>query len=69
MIDRGDPLFVNVHKLLEKKDPGNLGKVYDLAISDRNFLKELMDGLTSDKETYRYNCYKVVHTMSEEAPL
>jgi hypothetical protein len=69
MIDRGDPLFVNVHKLLEKKDPGHLGKVYDLAISDRNFLKELMDGLTSEKETYRYNCYKVIHTMSEEAPL
>lgn len=69
MIDKGDPLFVNVHKILEKKDTGNLKKVYDLAISDRNFLKELIDGLTSDNETYRHNCYKVIQTMSEEAPL
>ncbi len=69
MIDKGDPLFINVHKLLEKKDAGNLEKVYDLAISDRNFLKELLDGLISDNETYRNNCYKVIQTMSEEAPL
>lgn len=69
MIDKGDPLFINVHKVLEQKNTDNLDKVYDLAISDRNFLKELMDGLASDNETYRYNCYKVIQTMSEEAPL
>ena len=69
MIDQGDPLFINVHKVLEQKNASNLDKVYDLALSDRNFLKELMDGLASDNETYRYNCYKVIQTMSEEAPL
>ena len=69
MIDKGDPLFTNVHKILEQKNSGNLDKVYDLALSDRNFLKELMDGLASDNETYRYNCYKVIQKMSEEAPL
>lgn len=69
MIDKGDPLFVNVHKVLEKKDTDNLEKVYDLAISDRNFLKELMDGLISDNEIYRQNCYRVIKTMSEETPL
>ncbi len=69
MIDKGDPLFVNVHKVLEQKDTDKLGKVYELAISDRNFLNELTDGLTSDNETYRYNCYKVIQTISEEAPL
>ena len=65
MIDKGDPLFINFHKVLEQKNTDNLDKVYDLAISDRNFLKELMDGLASDNETYRYNCYKVIQTMSE----
>ena len=69
MIDKGDPLFINIHKILEQKNTGNLDKVYDLAISDRNFLKELMDGLTSENETYRYNCYKVIENMSEEVPL
>jgi hypothetical protein len=69
MIDKGDPLFINVHKILEQKNTDKLFKVYELAISDRNFLKEIMDGLFSPNETYRYNCYKVLLTLSEEAPL
>jgi hypothetical protein len=69
MLDKGDPLFINFHKILEEKASDKLNKVYDLAISDRNFLKELMDGLSSGNETYRYNCYKVIQTLSEEVPL
>ncbi|MBN2213522.1 MAG: hypothetical protein JW723_04700 [Bacteroidales bacterium] len=69
MVDKGDPLYINVHKILEQKDTDKLGKVYELAISDRNFLKEIMDGLSASNETYRYNCYKALLTMSEEAPL
>ncbi len=69
MIDEGDPLFTNVHKILEQKNPDKLFKVYELTISDRNFLKEILDGLLSPNETYRYNCYKVLLTLSEEAPL
>lgn len=69
MIDKGDPLFQNVHKILDQKDGHNLKKVYDLAISDRNFFEELMDGLTSPNEIYRHNCFKVIQTMSREVPL
>src|SRR4030042_4984861 len=69
MINQGDPLFINVHKVLEQKDTDRLSQVYELAISDRNFLKEVMDGLLSANETYRYNCYKVLLAMSDEVPL
>ncbi|MBN2611076.1 MAG: hypothetical protein JXB00_05930 [Bacteroidales bacterium] len=69
MIDPHDPLYENIHKILGQKDPDKLGMVYDLAISDRNTLEDLLEGITSDDETLRYNCFKVLLSISEKVPL
>jgi hypothetical protein len=69
MVDKGDPLFGNVWNTLSKKDSKDLQKVVDLAITDRDFLQEVLDGLVSTNETYRYNCSKVITKISENVPL
>ncbi|MFO7655799.1 MAG: hypothetical protein R6W78_01925 [Bacteroidales bacterium] len=69
MIDLQDPLYENIHKILSHKNPDNLDMVYDLAISDRNTLEDLLEGITSVDETLRYNCFKVLLAISEKVPL
>ncbi len=69
MIDTGDPLFDNVRNILSNKDTKDTQKMVDLAISDRDFLQEIFDGLISKNETYRYNCSKVITIISETVPL
>ena len=39
--------------------------VADKALADRKLLSEILDGLTSKKETLRYNCHKVLMHISE----
>jgi hypothetical protein len=36
------------------------------AMEDKNLLSELLNGLTSRKETFRYNCFKALMLISEE---
>lgn len=69
MFDKHDPLYENVHKILGKKDPENLKMVNDLALSDRDTLEDLLNGLTSDNDIYRYNCFQVIFSISEKIPL
>ena len=69
MVDKGDPLFGNVRNILSKKDTKDLQKVIDLALTDRNFLQEVLDGLISKNEAYRYNCSQVITKISETIPL
>jgi len=37
-------------------------------IKNTNLLSEYLDGLLSKNETYRYNCFKVLYTVSEKKP-
>jgi len=55
------------HVLREQKNP-DLGQAIDLALADNVFRKELLDGLVSKNETYRYNCFKVLLQVSESQP-
>ncbi len=69
MVDTGDPLFDNVHKILGQKNSEGLPKIIELAKSDRNFLKEVIDGLVSSDDIYRFNCYQIVKNISVNVPL
>ncbi len=69
MNDPYDPLCEEVQKILVEKNTDNLDKVYELAINDRNTLEYLIEGLASDNETYRHNCYQVIYSISEKIPL
>lgn len=69
MVDTGDPLFDNVHKILGQKNPEGLHKIIELATGDRDFLKEVLDGVLSEDETYRHNCYLVIKNISKTIPM
>jgi hypothetical protein len=52
--------------LPELKDKNaNIERVAENALSDKKLLSELLDGLKSKAETYRYNCYKVLMLLSK----
>ena len=44
----------------------DIESVAEKALKDERLLSELMDGLTSKKETFRYNCFKVLMLISEK---
>ncbi|MFC2010116.1 hypothetical protein ACFLUL_00870 [Chloroflexota bacterium] len=44
----------------------NIQRVAEEALKDAKLLSELLDGLKSKKETFRYNCFKVLDLISEE---
>jgi hypothetical protein len=54
--------------LADKKYP-SLGEAMQLALSDEKALKEILDGIVSKDDAYRYNRFKVLLQISEERPL
>jgi hypothetical protein len=53
--------------LPEMRDKGvNIESVAEKALQDEKLLSELLDGLTSKEETFRYNCFKVLMLISQE---
>jgi len=52
---------------LNEKDV-SIEKIAEKALTDTKLLAELLAGITSRKETYRYNCFKVLRLISEEHP-
>ena len=44
----------------------NIESAVEKALEDEELLSELLDGLTSKKETLRYNCFKVLMLISKE---
>jgi hypothetical protein len=44
----------------------NIEMVAEQALQDEKLLSELLDGLKSKKETFRYNCFKVLNLISKE---
>lgn len=53
--------------LAGEKDP-DLGEAVQLALADDGFRAEMLDGLTSRDDVYRYNCFKVLLQVSEGQP-
>ena len=43
----------------------NIESVAEKALADRELLSEILEGLTTKKETLRYNCLKILLLMSE----
>lgn len=54
--------------LANEKDP-DLGEATQLAITDGETLKEMLKGIVSKQDVYRYNCFKVLLQISEKEPL
>ena len=44
----------------------NIESVAEKALKDEKLLSELLEGLKSKKETFRYNCFKVLNLISKE---
>ena len=53
---------------LNQKNDSDLGRVVELALTDTELLRTLLDGQVLKNETYRYNCFKVLHRISEDCP-
>jgi len=67
--DSQEKLAEEVRQLLAgEKDPPLAG-AGQLALEDQGFLKQLLDGLVSKNDVYRYNCFKVLLQLSQNQPL
>lgn len=56
------------HMLAGEKDP-DLEQAVQLALADAGARREILEGIVSKEETFRYNCFKVLHRVSEDQPL
>ena len=52
-------LGADLSNLLNDKKREHLEQVIEKTITDQMILKEVLKGLRSKKETFRYNCFKV----------
>ena len=59
----------DLHKMLAAKEDLDLDEAIQLALADERVLKEILDGIVSKDDTYRYNCFKVLLQISEDHPL
>jgi hypothetical protein len=57
----------DVRTTLASKD-ANLDPVAQLAVTDANIRKEILAGIVSKDDAYRYNCFEVLFQISEEQP-
>jgi hypothetical protein len=62
-------LATDLHKMLGDKEHPSLEETLQLAISDEGVLKEILAGVASKDEAFRYNCFKVLRQISEDHPL
>jgi hypothetical protein len=54
--------------LANEKDP-DLTEAIQLATTEGQILKEILKGIVSKQELYRYNCFKVLLQISEKEPM
>jgi hypothetical protein len=64
MLDTG-----HVQQMLAIKETPNLDDIARSAVADAEILKELLDGVVSKDDTYRYNCFRALLQISENEPL
>lgn len=53
-------LGVDINRILNEKKGEHLDKVIEKSVADEIILKEIIKGLISKNETFRYNCFKVL---------
>ena len=58
----------SINQCLIEKEAENLNQVKKAALSDPQLLREILLGIQSKPETYRYNCYKVIFQISKDSP-
>jgi hypothetical protein len=59
----------DLYEMLADKEHPSLEEALQLAISDEGVLKEILAGVVSKDEAFRYNCFKVLRQISEDHPL
>jgi hypothetical protein len=64
-----EKLAADLHEALADKQHPNLEKAMQLALSDERALREILSGIVSKHDAYRYNCLKVLLQISETQPL
>ena len=64
-----EKLAVDLHKMLGDKEHPCLEEAMQLALSDERALREILGGVVSKDDTYRYNCFKVLVQISEDHPM
>jgi hypothetical protein len=64
-----EKLAADLHEVLADKEYPSLEKVMQLALSDERALREILGGIVSKDDAYRYNCFKVLLQISENQPL
>ncbi len=64
-----EKLAADLHEALADKEHPNLEKAMQLALSDERALREILSGIVSKHDAYRYNCFKVLLQISETQPL
>jgi hypothetical protein len=53
--------------LIDKQQP-RLEEAIQLVLADRQALEQVLAGIIAKDDTYRYNCFKVLHQIAEEQP-
>ena len=64
-----EKLAADLHNILADKDHPSLDEATQWALADEIALKQILDGLVSKDDAYRYNCFKVLLQISEDQPL
>jgi hypothetical protein len=59
----------DVQQMLAIKDAPDLDDIARSAVADAEILKELLDGVVSKDDAYRYNCFRALLQISENEPL
>jgi len=62
-------LGVDINRVLNDRKGEHLDKVIEKSVADEIILKEMLKGLKSKNETFRYNCFKVLFQISKNQPL
>jgi hypothetical protein len=59
----------DLYEMLADKEHPSLQEALQLAMSDEGVLKEILTGVVSKDEAFRYNCFKMLRQISEDHPL
>jgi len=63
-----DKLDEDINKILNDKNEKYLEEAISKAVTDEVTLREILKGLVSKNETFRYNCFKTLFQISKNKP-
>ena len=61
-------LAVDLREMLGDKEAPDLEQAIQLALVDGRVLQEMIDGIISKEETFRYNCFRALYRISDDRP-